>query len=89
MFESGYSFFFKKNSSRLYFLIVRVLLLEHSHKVVSTSSIYFIKLVSRCSLVNSDSFILEGRKVAYAKRCRHNVIVRFLLFANYYESKFV
>ena len=36
-------FIFK--SSGLYVLSVRVLLLEHSHKVISTSSVYLIKLV--------------------------------------------
>ena len=55
-----------------YVLIVRVLLLEHSHEVVSTSSIYFVKLVldvRRPAI--SNSLILEGRKVAQAPALRY------------------
>ena len=59
-------------SSILYVSIVRVLLLEHSHQVIS-SSVYFDKLI--LDVRRSNSFILEGRKVAQAERCRHNVIV--------------
>ena len=59
-------------SSILYVFIVRVLLLEHSHEVVS-SCVYLVKLV--LDVCRSNSLILEGRKVAQAERCRHNVIV--------------
>ena len=40
--------------------------MEHSHEVVS-SSVYFVKLV--LDVRRSNSFILEGRKVAQAERC--------------------
>ena len=41
--------------------------------------------------IGQSSFILEGRKVALAEWCRHNVWLMWLynlMFANYYESKF-
>ena len=60
-------------SSILYVFIVRVLLLEHEHEVVSSSAVILVKLV--LDVRRSNSFILEGRKVAQAERCNHNVIV--------------
>ena len=33
----------KIKKKRLYVLIVRILLLEHSHEVISTSFVYFVK----------------------------------------------
>jgi len=66
--SSSFFFFFFFSSflnHQDYVLIVRVLLLEHSHEVVSTASVYFVKLVPDVRQpAISNSLILEGRKVA-------------------------
>ena len=78
---------FLAKASRLSVLIVRVLLLEHSHDVVWISSVYFVKLVLDVPRPFQTPSFRKGER-SYTPSDAGIMRSYVLLFGNHYGCKF-